>query len=362
MSVKNIVLTLVAILGLVSCSGNVDTDALQDLFLEADKSAILNDGNDAVTFSVWYGNTEVTDSENLVIKYSLDGGEQTSLPTAQVPFKSTAEGIYEFTASYRTEGGQVVENVNKVVIKVVKVETYVRRALAMQFTSTGCPNCPSLGDIMADLNEPRVSIASFHTDYGGYSDPMKVTVTQTLAEKFGYTSSFTLPFFALDMNLTLTETVDKEKIETKIEDRLAKATTCGVAIGSAYEASTKSLKIDLKVTSSTERAYKYVLLLVEDGISALQMGPDDGASYIHNNVVRKMVNMYIDGDNLIKGGAFKPGIEVVESRTVTIEDDWNIENMRIIAAAMTPEDGSTYSCENVNECKAGSNVDYLIAE
>ncbi len=345
--------------GLSSCSGDVDTTS-QELFLEADRSAIVNDGQDMVTFSVWYGNTEVTLSDDMTILCSINGGAAVALPKDRPSFTSTVVGEYVFTAVYRLADGHEVSS-RDLTVKVVKVETYIRRTLAMQFTSTGCPNCPPLSDFMAEAKKnSKVSVASFHTNYGNESDPMTIGTTRTLAEHFGYVATFPLPFFALDMNLNLKAEVNQDRISAGIAGRLAEPTSCGVAISSSYRASDRALSIDLKVTSSIEAAYKYVILLVEDGISAFQIGVDDGASYIHNNVVRRMVNMNVTGDDMNRRRAFSPGIEVVESREVTIEEGWNIENMRIIAAAMTLEDGIKYSCENVNECRAGGSADYLI--
>ncbi len=359
---RHIFWALIAWAGLSSCSGDRGT-ASQELYLDADKTAILNDGQDAVNFRVWYGSIEeVTGSKDVTILCSINGGPAVTLPKDRPSFTSTAVGEYVFTAVYRTADGVEVRS-KPLTVKVVKVETYIRRILAMQFTSTGCPNCPPLAGIVAEAKkDSKVSVAAFHTDYGNESDPMTIGTTRALAEHFGYVATFPLPFFALDMNLNLTADVNQERISAKIAERLAEPATCGVAISSSYRTLDRKLSIDVKVTSSTEAAYKFVILLVEDGIPAFQMGVEDGASYIHNNVVRKMLNMYVTGDDMNRKRAFSPGIEVVESREVTMDGNWNVENMRIIAAAMTLEDGIKYSCENVNECKAGSSADYLIKE
>ncbi len=348
---------LVAVAAMVSCSGNVDKEPLQDLYLEADKSAIGANGRDEVKFTAWYGNADVSDSDRLVISYLSADGIRTELQTEGNVFRTDRTGTYQFTASYRTEEGDELRSVNGRTVKAVEVDEYVRRVMAMQFTSTGCPSCSILGSYMAEIREaePKVSVASFHTDYGSVSDPMTISTTRTLAEHYGYVSSFGLPFFAVDMNLKLTAAVEKAPMEKLIQERLARTASCGIAIESEYSGTT--LSMDLKITSNTERAYRYVILLVEDGIEWTQAGVD--SDYVHNNVVRAMVNMDIEGDHLNGRKALSPGVEVKESRSVSIREEWNIENIRIIAAVLTPEDANWFSCENVAECRAGDKSDYM---
>ena len=42
-----------------------------------------------------------------------------------------------------------------------------------------------------------------------------------------------------------------------------------------------------------------------------------------------------------------------------VESGWNLENMRVVVAALISQDGEkTWICVNVNECKAGESVGY----
>jgi hypothetical protein len=84
-------------------------------------------------------------------------------------------------------------------------------------------------------------------------------------------------------------------------------------------------------------------------------------SYVHDNVVRKMVAPQVSGNDINNREPFTPGVEVVVEKSVSIEDGWNLENLRVVVAALTTLDGGeTWTCSNANECKLGESVDYCI--
>ena len=89
------------------------------------------------------------------------------------------------------------------------------------------------------------------------------------------------------------------------------------------------------------------------------MGAD--LSYVHDNVVRKMLAPDITGYNMNGKQAFVPGVEVSVENYADISPEWNPENMRVVVAALTSSDGEkTWTCCNVNECRLGESVDYQI--
>ena len=153
-----------------------------------------------------------------------------------------------------------------------------------------------------------------------------------------------------------------ESIVKAINDELELyPTTCGVAIETTYDAATRELVINTKITSNVASRYKYHIFLVEDGIVYSQSGVN--GEYTHNNVVRKMFATDITGLNVNKKAPLTPGVEVVASNKATLERGWNAANMRVVAVAMSSNDGDkTYFCNNANECAIGASVDYIINE
>ncbi len=357
-------------LSMASCSGSDDNDTtvgpaeLQKLTLKVDKQIIAADGVDRVALQALYGSKNVIADPALAIYVSLDGGAQQKLSTATEYFATTTAGSYTFTATY-TVDERVVECENEVVVTAtptdIEIQEYMRKVLCMQFTSTGCQNCPVMSTYMKDIKEVefpgRVAVASFHTDYGQTSDPMAISTTKNIMNRLGFNG---LPHFVLDFHPDMQSAAYKDNIVALIGQRLQAAPKCGVAIDSDYDAQNRKLSLHACVTASEEASFRYIVMLVEDGIRYYQMGVegDDAREYTHNNVVRALLTSNLSGEMMNSGKPFTPGVEVKGTRSITLEEDWNVENMRIIAIAMHSEDEITYSCENLNECRVGESVDY----
>ncbi len=363
-----------ALLGAVACSGSSDDPVdpqpapgeLQKLTLTADKESIDANGSDILHFTALYGEEDVTNSKNLVVSYRIDGGEEVRLTAGVGVFATRTAGTYVFNATYKVDEENTVtaENTVSVVANEVeiKLDEYVRRVLGIQFTSIGCVNCPPMSTFMKEIREDfgdQVAVASFHTDYNNVDDPMAIAATQSLISKFKIGG---LPHFVLDMDPALESNANKGKISQLISERLQNDPRCGVAISSNYNASNGKLTVDAYFTANEEIVVRYIMLVVEDGINYYQMGleGDEGRNYIHNNVVRAMMTQNYNGEAMNGGDPFIPGVEVSATRAITLDGSWNAENMRIIVAAMTSEDGRIYSCENVAECRIGEEVYYNI--
>jgi hypothetical protein len=89
------------------------------------------------------------------------------------------------------------------------------------------------------------------------------------------------------------------------------------------------------------------------------MGAD--LTYKHDNVVRIMAAPDVTGFNMNSKQKFTPGVEVVAENTLTVQPGWKKENMRAVVAALISLDGEkTWICVNVNECRLGESVDYVV--
>ncbi len=363
---------MLALVGLASCHGYIDPTTQtggtkETLDLSADKTSISADGNDIVSFTAMYGDENVTESRNLVLSYSLNGGEKVAMSAGSSIFATKNAGTYVFTASYAIDD-EVVESSGSVTVVATgtqEEQSYGRKVLGMQFTSVGCQNCPILSSYMKEIIKDyagQVVAASFHTDYGGYADPMSINTTSGIMNKYGIDA---LPHFALDMNPELQSSAYKDQIEKLISDRLAEPSECGVAISTEFDSADSKLAVNVHLTSLTSRAYRYAVFLIEDGIKYMQMGVEDkneSENYTHNNVVRAMMTMNLNGDSVNGGKELTPGQEVTMTRAIEIRPDWNIDNMRVVAAVLSSDDEKNFTCENVNECRAGGKAGYFTGE
>ena len=369
--------TLVA----AACSGTIDPEAGQEdetpqedpktqvpegvLRIFADKTEIAADGNEEVTFTVMFGSEDVSNAKTLQLVRKFNG-EQKYMAYGANKFSTSTAGTYEFSAKYYYAGNHVTDNSVKIEAKQFfsgEEKTYARRYLGTLFTSTGCNSCPLAANGLKKLQEANpdeIIIAAFHADMT-VPDPMTIPETYELQSALGGFSG--LPAFFWNMRdesytggAVFTESFNEEKARY--------STFSGVALNTKYDASSSNLDVEVGITSNNPAVFRYVLILVEDNIPAVgdyaQNGQKD--TYVHYNVVRDVLTS-VSGDKLNDNLPFTVGVEVKANKSVTVPAGWNVDNMRVIAAAMTSADGGyNWTVNSVNECKFGSNASYLYAE
>lgn len=245
---------------------------------------------------------------------------------------------------------------------VVLNSGYAQKMIAMQFTSVGCINCPILSSALKDVikQHPNVIPVAFHMNYGDYDDPMALSVNTKFFEKVNTGDGIGLPMFALNFRKSSQHIINEyAKIKSEIALQAKEnPAICGVALETAYDASTRELKVTAKFNADVQGTYRYHIFLVEDGLDYAQAGVD-GETYIHNNVLRKMLGDNILGEKLNDGKSLEPGKEYSVVKTVTLPQDWKAENMRVIAMMLdTKDEGETFCCNNAVQCTLGEKADY----
>jgi hypothetical protein len=374
-------LAFAAVLAAAACSGTIDPEAGNEddipqedpktqvpegvLRIFADKTQISADGNDEVTFTVMYGSEDVSNAKTLQLIRTFDG-EQKYMAYGANRFSTVTAGTYEFSAKYYYAGNNYTDNSVTVEARPFfsgEEKAYARRYFGTLFTSTGCITCPLAAKGLKKLQEENpgeIILAAFHADMT-VPDPMTIPQTYELQSQLG---GFTgLPAFFWNMRedsytggAAFTESFNEEKARYE--------TFCGVALNTAYDAATSKLDVEVGITSNNPAVFRYMLILVEDDIQAkgdfAQNGQSD--SYIHYNVVRDVATS-VAGEKLNDNLPLTVGVEVKANKTVTISPDWNIDNMRVIAVAMTSDDGGyNWTANNVNECRLGQSASYLYEE
>lgn len=374
-------LAFAAALAAAACSGTIDPEAGNNddvpqedpktqvpegvLRIFADKTQISADGNDEVTFTVMYGSEDVSNAKTLQLIRTF-AGEQKYMAYGANRFSTVTAGTYEFSAKYYYAGNNYTDNSVTIEAKPFfsgEEKAYARRYFGTLFTSTGCNSCPLAAKSLKKLQEENpgeIILAAFHADMT-VPDPMTIPETYELQSQLG---GFTgLPAFFWNMRedsytggAAFTESFNEEKARYE--------TFCGVALNTAYDAATSNLDVEVGITSNSPAVFRYMLILVEDDIQAkgdfAQNGQSD--SYIHYNVVRDVATS-VAGEKLNDNLPLTVGVEVKANKTVAISPDWNIDNMRVIAVAMTSDDGGyNWTVNNVNECRIGESASYLYEE
>lgn len=350
---------LVMAAAMTACSGT-GADPVDQVKLSVDKTTIVADGVDKASFRVTVGGRDVTDDPGTKVTCTADGEEK--ILDART-FATTRPGEYVFRAFY-SDDNLAAESVNYVKVRAVagsggEGEDYFHTLFGMQFTSIGCQNCPLLSKALRELqaeNPGRIAVASFHLDYGSIADPMKIAIGERYQSKWNI---FGLPIFFFDLRTSPSMINEKPVIAEEMNRVIAECRpACGVALATEYDPSSRLLTVNVRVTSNEAAEYRLLAVAVEDGIAGMQAGTDEDA-YVHNNVVRKVLSDNIYGDRMNGGEPFAPGTEVSATKKLTIAEDWNPDNMRIIAAVLSSADGGvTYEADNAAECRVGESVEY----
>ena len=368
-------------LALSACSGTIDTnegkndpDAGKDqvpegvLRIFADKTEISADGNEEVTFTVMFGSEDVSNAKTLQLIRKFNGGEKGKYMAYGVnKYSTVTDGEYTFSAEYYYEGKYYVTD-NSVVVEAKQFFTgeeknYKRRYLGTLFTSTGCPSCPLAAKGLQKLQEANpdvITLAAFHANMT-IPDPMTIAETYEFQRALGGFQG--LPAFFWNMRED-SYTGGSVFTESFAAEQEAYDTYSGVAIATSYDASSSKLDIELGITSNMPAVFRYMIILVEDNIPAKGEYEQNGQSnnYVHYNVVRKVLTVSKEKihDNINDNLPLTVGVEAKASKSVTLSKAWNAENMRVIVAAMTSEDGGfNWTVNNVNECKVGGSVSYI---
>lgn len=371
------ILTAFSFIALAACSGTVDPDSGTEnkdpmkevpegvLRIFADKTEISADGNEEVTFTVMFGSEDVSNAKTLQLVRTFNG-EDKYMAYGVNKYSTVTAGEYTFSAKYYYGGNHFTDNavvVNAKQFFTGEEKDYRRRYLGTLFTSTGCNSCPLAARGLKDLqaaNPDEIIIAAFHADMT-VPDPMTIAATYEFQSALGGFQG--LPAFFWNMRED-SYTGGSAFTESFAAEKEAYNTYSGVTITTTYDESSSNLVVDLGITSNMPAVFRYMAILVEDNIPATgdyaQNG--QGKDYIHYNVVRQVLTG-VNGDKINDNLPLTEGVEAKSSKSVTLSKDWNADNMRVIVAAMTSEDGGyNWTVNNVNECKVGESVSYLYAE
>lgn len=366
-----------AVAAFASCSGNIDPDnggGVEEpdepevvpegvLRIFADKNEIAADGNEEVTFTVMFGSEDVSNAKTLQLIRKFNGEEKYMAYGAN-KFSTVTPGEYTFTAKYYYGGNNITDNSVTVEAKPFfsgEEKNYMQRVLGVYFTSTGCTSCPTatkgIKDVQ-DANPGVISVAAFHSHMGVISDPMTIPETAEFNSALGGFGGLPRLFWNMRRQESDKELIGPSFKESFEEEIAAYTPNCGVAVETSYspDSSAPKLTVTAGITSNLPSVYRYIIFLVEDGIVGEQSGEKN---YTHNNVVRDVLTG-ASGDKINDNLPLSVGVEVKASKTVTLSKDWNVDNMRVIVAALTSEDGGyNWIVNNVNECKVGESVSYL---
>lgn len=334
----------------------------------ADKVEIMADGSDMVTFTAMFGKEDVSEAKTLQLIRTYEG-KDTYMPYGVNTFSSVVPATYTFRAEYYFAGKHYSDNMVLITVKPASqssgAKNYAQKILGLQFTSTGCVNCPTLSANLKAVQAEmpgKMSIVSFHQNFNNVDDmthPMTAAYYKQIKRQG--LPQFNANLITNDDYITVSSYGEILDIISLVEQEYP--ATCGVAVESSrvVGGSDDRVKVGVKITSNTPAVHRYQIFLVEDKVMDVQEG--HSGLYEHNNVLRATSSDNVYGEVINEGVPVQVGVEVSAERTITIPEGCNVENMRVIVAAFVSYDGgSTYVVNNCAECKVGEGVDYEINE
>lgn len=320
---------------LLGCSGNIDVeDEMKELELRADVTEIIADGSSSVTFSVYYGEEDVTGKASVKCisgNAAVNGGR----------FASKAIGTYVFRAFYEDAVSADVE------VKVIS--RFQRRVCVMEFTGTWCAQCPegatTLNFLISRSYKDKAYALAFHND-----DPYALPVEQDLQNIFncgGY------PAYVVDMRDVglLNGGGCSEAIETSLYES---ETHSSVALTSVFDQASGQVNVEARVYSEKDMEYKLAAYVIEDRVTGEQAQADGSVDkeYLHRHVVRAMLSSSVKGDGI---GKVPAGEENVKTFSFVPDAQWNMDNLSVAVLAI----GADGFVNNMAICPAdGGSMEY----
>ena len=351
----------------VSCHGKRDYpeegDTTYSLTLRATPATIDADGVDCSTLTAMYGAENVTSKahykivttpqEAFVGDYTLSGNT----------FTTTVAGTYKIRAEYDGTQSSTVTITAKEVggsdtpdVPTQQGSAYARHSCVFEFTGAWCSYCPDgyvfLKYLIEDyFNVNRVHIIAFHDKTSG-NDPMGVPLTNELHSKYGLS---VFPGFVIDMREATAEKNDLQKMLNNTFNNYP--CHCGVRVETTYTPSSRECVVKVDVKAEKSDTYRVAIFVVENKIISPQHR--NGLyinDYEHNHVFRTLGSQSAAGDRL---GDLAAGESGSLTRSVTIDEDWAIENCRVCVAVI----GSNGFVNNAAECNVQNGLaDYDLAK
>ena len=373
-TLKFLAIFCLSTLAFAGCSSSADDNGetiSSPLKLVADKTTIYDNGEDAVTFSLYYNGEELTEGYEIYINNEtlLEGNT----------FTSTTQGTFKILAMKGTVTSNTV-SINVVMTPppapAAPEDTnpsktnFKRRVLLTQITGTGCQYCPLMINAVHQSmtgsygDDAVLAVAHLYND----NDPAYLFDAENLGILLGGEGA---PFLYMDLNPDYMTPYYKSEIDNKIKSRLSKDSKGGIAVNSEYHADKEYIVLNTTVKAAETTEFRIGAWLLEDGIEATQSNPQgyvpvEGVDFnTHDDCVRlvnsKKTNRDLTGFDLgtIEAGktasrefAFK-----LRSNGKGNQKTWNHDNLHIIVFISTKE-GNNWYVNNVVKCPKHGSVDF----
>lgn len=218
-----------------------------------------------------------------------------------------------------------------------------RNVLVEEFTGQQCTNCPDAHKALATLSEQYGSnliVVGIHA--GSFSmlegsNPKYVGLKQPegdeYANRWGNLDMVGYPCAGFDRKGQPANIISGTW-DTTIYEEMQRPTNLDIDL-TAHVNAANEIEISAELKPYADMKGKLQLWVVEDGIVAVQI--DHGKikkDYVHNHVYRAAVNGTWGEDVTLK-----PQINQTKTASIAVKDNWNADNLHIVAFVYNDVDG-----------------------
>ena len=275
------------------------------------------------------------------------GGGVQEIYLLVTPDESVNVGSYKLSIKPKTLNGEAYDYPNEpkeLTMKVYEHDIGRQKVLLQVYTGTWCGYCPGFDEIVEQKMKERndLVLLSVHVD-----DKFSCQVGDSYSSLL-YTNG--VP--DVDLNRCIWQTpynFRETVVNYYLDDAKAQPSFANVNISGLYNE--KDRMVDISICGACNEDFDAVegwtnltVLLVEDNVIANQYGSGGGAAYPHNGVIRTNVSA-IWGD-LVEWS----GDKYEMNYSVKLDNDWNKDNMRVVAFLSKPFTGDNYDEINVVNC------------
>ena len=285
-----------------ACDGEQSTGGgtdLQNFQMTVDKNVVQANSDDYVTVTVTGSNGVVT--EGLVY---VDKRTNKVLQIENGKFYPKTSGEYEFMAS---DGFGISNYVKVTAIDFPVPElpqeneadkdkmAFKKKAMIVQFTSTGCLGCPGMKQTLKDLSadpdyKDKFVLASSHHEMGteGYADPAVYSGGDAFADKL-MGGQVSYPTLILDYRYSYSDYTQYDVLKTRVDELYRDGlSAAGIAVNSQGSQSAVVVRALVKVGADAQEQWRIGAFLLQDNIIAPQKNaPDNSVEWkTHNNCIR----------------------------------------------------------------------------
>ncbi len=300
--------------------GNEPVTEYTELELKTSADYLTADGVDQITFTVIGDGKDITEHATIYDNKTMQEIEG-------AVFSTTTPGTYTFWAAV---GTQYTEKVKVTALEnaIPKIPAdpqpentvFAHRTLVIQFTGTGCGNCPSMSEAIKNVANNAAYADKFYlAKHHSYNQDDPMFLNYTLADAFGVQG---YPYVVVGFEWGVLNTAAREaELKASIDECMKAPTRAGLAVNSQLAGNTLTVSAELKAAETGD--YSIGCWVLEDGISAYQAG----AGYItHDDAIR------IDNDPVIGNsvGSVEKGKTANTLFNFNLKNDWVKENCHLI--------------------------------